>query len=361
MNNHINPLVITILLSSVAIFAMAMSLIAFIKPRNPKLKNYYISRRLLSFAYLILSISGLCRVLGKIGLNNHFLPGITLVSVSFQAFLLTFSLITLINIHYITIRRIIYNLLPICMLSGALLFCLFFVKPFNFNINYIFLFFYCGQLAYYFFLFTREYNQYSKRMDNYFPDDKQKWLGWIKVSFYSAFTIAVMAITALFIPLWAYIIFIILYTIFYIHYAMKYISYISIFHYISPVFESLPKEENNNHKDLDPLIASWVEKKGFIINNISLDILAVKFMTNRSYLSAYINNNKNKNFKTWIGELRIEEAKRLMVESPNLSLSDIAEKTGFKELCTFSRQFSKITGNAPTIWRREHQEQPESA
>ncbi len=356
MGNFNDPYIIISLLSSVAIFAMALGLMAFTKPRDSRLRNYYFSRLLLAFAYVILAAVGIWEIIdNSANKDSSVLLAFTLIAASFQAFFFTFSLITLINIHYLTSRRFIYNLSSILLGSVLLLLSLFVNACYKyfFIMFYVLLCFYCGQLVYYVILFNREYNQCVKQLDNFFSEDEQKRLSWIKTAFYMAFSIGVIAIISLFVPIWIYFIFSTLYTVFYIYYAMKYINYINIFHYISPVFEPSNKENHNanNNKSLDILIISWVEHKGFTTPGITLDNLAIEFMTNRTYLSSYINQNMNKNFKTWIGELRIEEAKNLILAHPEITIAEIGERVGFSERVSFYRQFVKVTGKTPQKFR----------
>ncbi|MDR2680452.1 MAG: helix-turn-helix domain-containing protein [Tannerella sp.] len=70
------------------------------------------------------------------------------------------------------------------------------------------------------------------------------------------------------------------------------------------------------------------------------------------YLFLYINQRLNKSFRTWINELRIDEAKRLLSSSPELTVNEIADRTGFANQSNFGRQFLKQTGYTPGAWRK---------
>ena len=50
-------------------------------------------------------------------------------------------------------------------------------------------------------------------------------------------------------------------------------------------------------------------------------------------------------------QLRIEEAKRLLLENPEMSINIIAELSGFSDRSNFHRQFTKIVGCSPKQWR----------
>ena len=47
---------------------------------------------------------------------------------------------------------------------------------------------------------------------------------------------------------------------------------------------------------------------------------------------------------------RIEEAKRLMKENPDMKLQDVAEKCGFSSPTVFGRTFRRETGMTPKEW-----------
>ena len=56
-------------------------------------------------------------------------------------------------------------------------------------------------------------------------------------------------------------------------------------------------------------------------------------------------------FRTWRTNLRIEEAKNLLLENKDASINIIAEACGFSDKSNFHRQFVKIVGCSPKEWR----------
>ena len=57
-------------------------------------------------------------------------------------------------------------------------------------------------------------------------------------------------------------------------------------------------------------------------------------------------------FRDWIVGLRIEYAKRLLVQYPVLTVADISEKSGFQSPSHFIRLFKESTGCTPVKWRK---------
>ena len=58
-----------------------------------------------------------------------------------------------------------------------------------------------------------------------------------------------------------------------------------------------------------------------------------------------------KDFKTWRTELRIDDARKMLLENKDLSINIIGEMVGFSDRSNFHRQFTKIVGCSPKQWR----------
>lgn len=117
---------------------------------------------------------------------------------------------------------------------------------------------------------------------------------------------------------------------------------------------SLPNKKKENYVELlRPRIAKWVESKAYMREQFTIEELAAKLYTNKTYLSSFIREEYGMNFSGWIAHLRIEEAKRMMRENPDQKLIDVAFNVGFSSLSYFSSVFSKIEGVSPSVWLRK--------
>lgn len=74
---------------------------------------------------------------------------------------------------------------------------------------------------------------------------------------------------------------------------------------------------------------------------------------NRTYLSQFIHNEYGCSFYQFVNRYRIEEAKRLKLEKPNLKEADVAALCGFSSASVFSRTFTTITGLQPKKWHKK--------
>ena len=80
---------------------------------------------------------------------------------------------------------------------------------------------------------------------------------------------------------------------------------------------------------------------------LSLEEISIKTGISQRRISEGISAQFNCNVKTYINNIRIKEAQRLLKKS-NLSISEIAYKVGFSSPNHFNRVFKAITGENPT-------------
>lgn len=88
----------------------------------------------------------------------------------------------------------------------------------------------------------------------------------------------------------------------------------------------------------------------YLDSEISLNLLAENLNTNTKYLSEIINTYKNKNFHTYINELRINYIINQLKTNPvylKYKVSHLAEEAGFSSHSLFSTVFKQVTGHSP--------------
>ena len=79
------------------------------------------------------------------------------------------------------------------------------------------------------------------------------------------------------------------------------------------------------------------------------DVAAIAYIT-PNYLSKQFRIKKGMNLREYINQIRIEEAKRLLLTT-NLSVSEVAGLSGYENISYFSTVFRKYTGMSPIDWR----------
>lgn len=338
-------------------------------PESPTLHNYRIERAIMAVAYIILAAAYVVLatlpsfdiVLNSENMFFRLSRIITLITAVFQAFLFTYTLIGLIDLQFITRRKITLELIPIILLS-SLLFIFFnsdsLHEYFNFTF-YISLLYYFSMLIRYTFIFLREYRQYRRKVDNYFSEEEVVRLRWILYAFFAALAIGVGAFLLPFSNLILhYILFMAFFMCFYIYFGIEFINYAFLFGKIQPLLNEEKeeatlldfKEEAIAEREIVGQIRSWIEAKKYIQKGITIDHLSKEFLTNRTYVSKHINSVYNRSFNEWVNDLRIEEAKRLFSDNPKITIGSVSEKIGYANQSHFAREFSKREGLSPSQW-----------
>ena len=112
-----------------------------------------------------------------------------------------------------------------------------------------------------------------------------------------------------------------------------------------------PEEENPANTVYRANLEEWLEKeKPYLNPDFQLTDLRQVLPLNRTYLSQLINNEYGCSFYQWVNDLRIEEAKRMMTEEPDLKFQDVADRCGFSSRTAFTRAFIRHTGVTPSEW-----------
>jgi AraC-like DNA-binding protein len=288
---------------------------------------------------------------------------------AFQAFLFANALITLLNPKFVTKRYLSIQLIPFLVLASIFgVSSILFGNPViaHFNeigmhlnnptlwVRFVFFGLYCFQLIFYTVIYFNQEKKYRVKAMDYFSDNVWLRLSWVRVAFISALIIGVVSlISYLFAQKWDWI-FISLYSIFYFGFALQYIKYNKIYTLIEPI-QAEPEITNRKPRtkmEWPGLKQQILQHNYYLESGINIEDIALRLKIGRTTLSTFINREEGVNFNTWINTLRIEQAKKLLLENPNLPLSNISEKVGYSEQANFSRQFRQITGYAPTLWRQ---------
>ncbi len=100
-------------------------------------------------------------------------------------------------------------------------------------------------------------------------------------------------------------------------------------------------------------LSKFEASQKFVNPNLSLTSLAKEINTNTAYLSEIINKHKDKNFKTYLNELRINFIIDKLQNNPEYlqyKTSHLAEECGFNSRNSFTLVFKSITGISPSVY-----------
>lgn len=123
------------------------------------------------------------------------------------------------------------------------------------------------------------------------------------------------------------------------------------------VFEEYMRELKKLDSKLHNYSREIVESIKFIKQNykenISLQQVANEVCISPNYLSSLFKKELNVNFVDVLNQVRLEEAKKLLRDTPMKSYR-VAEEVGFSHDSYFNRLFKKVVGMTPNEYRRGH-------
>ncbi len=145
---------------------------------------------------------------------------------------------------------------------------------------------------------------------------------------------------------------------------MAYLTYSTIIHsqyYPDRFTEVQQNTDPADAADMQQICSRTTEylaaSKAYLNPEISLALLAKETGIPARNLSRAINSHLNCNFFEFINKMRVEEAKRklLELETSGYNIDSIFEECGFRSRSTFFMVFKKIEGATPAAWlKRQH-------
>ena len=114
------------------------------------------------------------------------------------------------------------------------------------------------------------------------------------------------------------------------------------------------QERKLTRGSIEDIIVEWSQRedKPYVQESLTLLDVAEDTKLSPRLLSEFLNKYYNINFCTWINTLRVEEVKRLLIERPNLSLSEISFMVGFSDPASLSKIFKKIANESPSTYKK---------
>jgi AraC-like DNA-binding protein len=341
--------------------------------RHPLLGNYRKARYAMAGAYLFFVFVEIIKYLFRdpVGHSVALLQTVTLSIAAPQALLFTLAMLALVEVRFPGWRYIFWEVAPVLLFDMGVFLVYAFCSEACFRVAfYSFVGVYALLLMHYTLLFIRGYRMFRYRMDNYYSDGEVRRLHWVVFSFAAALGIGVGALlSSVFMSTLVALVFTVIFDAFYTFFAVRFVNYPRHFQVIERAMDDIVPEEIKPLKEkivagkevkaersafstLEKRIEQWVANRGFTEQGITIETLAIQLHTNNKYLSVYINTYKKQTFREWINELRIEEAQRLLLEYPEMTVSEVAVRTGFLDKSHFLRRFKKRNKLSPTEWKR---------
>ena len=106
--------------------------------------------------------------------------------------------------------------------------------------------------------------------------------------------------------------------------------------------------------DKDSLISRFQhlmkDEKAFLSPRLTLDDVAEKLHSNKTYVSKLVNNTYNLGFPELINILRVDYAEQYLMKHRDAKQEEIAQESGFLSASSFNTTFKKVTGTTPKVW-----------
>lgn len=119
---------------------------------------------------------------------------------------------------------------------------------------------------------------------------------------------------------------------------------------ISLYEKRISDEPEQSEERVINVITRYLQKH--LSEETSLSVLADEFHLNPQYISQLFKNEIGVNFLTYLTNIRMEKAKKLLL-STALPITDVAERAGYTDYRVFTKVFKKTEGVTPSQYRRD--------
>lgn len=347
-------------------------------PEKKIFKNYLRSRQIMGIAMLLLSANYSVHFFFGIRFKNADSSILMNMSTYFLCYsLFSSALIMLLDRFYITKRRVWTHIILwiiFSTLSGVVVF----LVPSGI-IQKISLFALAVWLVVFGVVLARRvivaYRRAIRIFNETQADDIGAYIEWLSIFTYWAVIFGVGCGLLTFLPDKYVFIWILSSIPFYSYLFYSYQNYLLFYEQVENAFEQdiQSEEELLTNSGTEPKMVSeedipvsytgiiekvdnWIKTDGYVQQGLTIKELSEILHTNRTYLSAYIKTTYKMTFREWITGLRLEYAKNILKEHPEINIQKLAESSGFLSRSNFIKLFSEKEGCTPAKWKKANRE-----
>lgn len=347
-------------------------------PEKKIFKNYLRSRQIMGIAMLLLSANYSVHFFFGIRFKNADSSILMNMSTYFLCYsLFSSALIMLLDCFYITKRRVWTHIILwiiFSTLSGVVVF----LVPSGI-IQKISLFALAVWLVVFGVVLARRvivaYRRAIRIFNETQADDIGAYIEWLSIFTYWAVIFGVGCGLLTFLPDKYVFIWILSSIPFYSYLFYSYQNYLLFYEQVENAFEQdiQSEEELLTNSGTEPEMVSeeeipvsytgiiekvdnWIKTDGYVQQGLTIKELSEILHTNRTYLSAYIKTTYKMTFREWITGLRLEYAKNILKEHPEINIQKLAESSGFLSRSNFIKLFSEKEGCTPAKWKKANRE-----
>ena len=347
-------------------------------PEKKIFKNYLRSRQIMGIAMLLLSANYSVHFFFGIRFKNADSAILMNMSTYFLCYsLFSSALIMLLDRFYITKRRVWTHIILwiiFSTLSGVVLFLL----PSGI-MQKISLFALAVWLIVFGVVLARRviiaYRRAIRIFNETQADDIGAYIEWLSIFTYWALIFGVGCGLLTFLPNKYVFIWILSSIPFYSYLFYSYQNYLLFYEQVENAFEQdiqseeelltnseteheivSEKEVPKSYTEFIERVDNWIKTDGYVQQGLTIKELSEILYTNRTYLSAYIKTTYKMTFREWITSLRLEYAKNILKEHPEINIQKLAESSGFLSQSNFIKLFSEKEGCTPAKWKKSNRE-----
>lgn len=347
-------------------------------PEKKIFKNYLRSRQIMGIAMLLLSANYSVHFFFGIRFKNADSAILMNMSTYFLCYsLFSSALIMLLDRFYITKRRVWTHIILwiiFSTLSGVVLFLL----PSGIMQKFS-LFALAAWLVVFGVVLARRviiaYRRAIQIFNETQADDIGAYIEWLSIFTYWALIFGVGCGLLTFLPDEYVFIWILSSIPFYSYLFYSYLNYLLFYEQVENAFEQdiqseeelltnseteheivSEKEVPRSYTEFIERVDNWIKTDGYVQQGLTIKELSEILYTNRTYLSAYIKTTYKMTFREWITSLRLEYAKNILKEHPEINIQKLAESSGFLSQSNFIKLFSEKEGCTPAKWKKSNRE-----
>ena len=347
-------------------------------PEKKIFKNYLRSRQIMGIAMLLLSANYSVHFFFGIRFKNADSAILMNMSTYFLCYsLFSSALIMLLDRFYITKRRVWTHIILwiiFSTLSGVVLFLL----PSGIMQKFS-LFALAAWLVVFGVVLARRviiaYRRAIRIFNETQADDIGAYIEWLSIFTYWALIFGVGCGLLTFLPDEYVFIWILSSIPFYSYLFYSYQNYLLFYEQVENAFEQdiqseeelltnseteheivSEKEVPRSYTEFIERVDNWIKTDGYVQQGLTIKELSKILYTNRTYLSAYIKTMYKMTFREWITSLRLEYAKNILKEHPEINIQKLAESSGFLSQSNFIKLFSEKEGCTPAKWKKSNRE-----
>lgn len=227
--------------------------------------------------------------------------------------------------------------------------------------------------------FNNSYKRALRNLEIYYDEDEEHKIKWIRFCYIIMMLTQMFVLVYLLLPRTLMKVYVLFYALFMLYFSTNFISFLGSHKLLLDAFaykalsgegratvrkrKTRGRGKNNSVlegsdliytdkdlKALDVAIAQWVEAGKYRESDKTRDEIAAELKTSKELLQTYFSD-RGQDFRTWRTNLRINDAKAMLLANKSISINAIGERCGFSDRSNFHRQFQKIVGCSPKQWR----------